>query len=272
MVANRLLLIEDDFDVAEMLLMYFRALHYEVLHGDTGAGGIEIAHTKFPALILLDVMLPDMDGYDVCVELRKRALTKYIPILFLTQRDERSDKVKGLTLGADDYITKPFDIDELRLRVEAAIRRASGENYHESRTGLPTGQLVSEELARRRGSACTELRLMLDGFAAYTEVYSFMAANEALFHAARTIRDVIAEVGTKDDFLGIIKDEFVLATYVHDPAALEKQIQTRFNEIVKTLYNFVDADRGGITLNPGTGHERFVPLMRLVRSTGEAVL
>jgi CheY-like chemotaxis protein len=271
MPANRVLLIEDDFDVAEMLLMYFQAIGYDVLHADSGAAGINIAQSKFPNLILLDVMLPDMDGYDVCVELRKRALTKYIPTLFLTQRDERSDKVRGLTLGADDYITKPFDIDELRLRIESAIRRATRENLHEARTGLPTGELVEEELIRRKGSGYTELRMVLDGFNAYTEVYSFMAANDALYHAASVIRDVVSETGTKDDFVGVLKDEFVLATYVRDASTLEQQIQTRFEDIVKTLYNFVDAERGGLTLHPGMDNERFVPLMRLVRSASAAV-
>ena len=108
---SRLLLIEDDHDVAEMLIMYFASHNYEVLHADSGLAGIDIARTKFPALILLDVMLPYMDGYDVCRHLRQTSMTKYIPILFLTQRDERTAKVKGLELGADDYITKPFDID-----------------------------------------------------------------------------------------------------------------------------------------------------------------
>src|SRR5688572_25118114 len=145
MAKHRLLLIEDDPDVAEMLLMYFQALEYDVLHADNGKEGIELARTKFPNLILLDVMLPDMDGYEICFRLRKMSLTKYIPTLFLTQKDERASKVKGLELGADDYITKPFDIDELRLRVEGAIRRATRENLHEARSGLPTGQLIEDE-------------------------------------------------------------------------------------------------------------------------------
>jgi DNA-binding response OmpR family regulator len=271
MQSNRLLLIEDDFDVAEMLLLYFRAMNYEVLHADTGAGGIQIASQRFPGLILLDVMLPDMDGYDVCLELRRRALTRFIPILFLTQKDERSDKVRGLTLGADDYITKPFDIDELRLRVEGAIRRATRENLQEPRTGLPTGDLVTEEMQRRRGSGGGELHLTLHGFEAYAEVYSFMAANEALYHAGRCIRDVLTEHGTQDDFLGILKETFIVGSYTPDLAALEQRIQQRFADMVKTLYNFVDAGRGGLLLHPGTADERFVPLMHLVRSAGEAV-
>ena len=86
MANNRLLLVEDDFDVAEMLLMYFRSIGYEVMHADTGEAGIQIARTKFPDLILLDVMLPDMDGYDICRRLRTMSLTKYIPTIFLTDR------------------------------------------------------------------------------------------------------------------------------------------------------------------------------------------
>ncbi|MGB1288642.1 MAG: response regulator, partial [Aggregatilineales bacterium] len=108
---HRLLLVEDDFDVAEMLLMYFQSIGYEVFHADTGKEGIEIARTRFPNLILLDVMLPDMDGYDICLHLRKMSLTKFIPTLFLTQKDGRTSKVRGLELGADDYITKPFSLN-----------------------------------------------------------------------------------------------------------------------------------------------------------------
>jgi DNA-binding response OmpR family regulator len=271
MPANRLLLIEDDFDVAEMLLMYFQAMGYDVMHADSGLGGVEMARTRSPNLILLDVMLPDMDGYDVCVNLRKRALTRYIPILFLTQKDERSDKVKGLTLGADDYITKPFDIDELRLRVDNAIKRAAREHLNEPRTGLPTGPLVVEELEHRRVAGCTEMRFTLSGFDAYTEVYSFMAASEALYHAGKTIRDTLVESGMRDDFLGIENNEFVLATYVNDSENLQRMIQDRFAGSIRTFYNFMDAERGGLLLHEGTPQERFVPIMQLVRSDRERV-
>src|SRR4051794_25785019 len=110
MANARLLVIEDDYDVAEMLLMYFTSHHYEVHHADSGMMGITMARSKFPEIILLDVMMPDIDGYETCRLLRQASLTKYIPIIFLTQRDERANRVKGLELGADDYITKPFDL------------------------------------------------------------------------------------------------------------------------------------------------------------------
>jgi DNA-binding response OmpR family regulator len=267
---HRLLLVEDDPDVAEMLLMFFSSINYEVMHADNGTAGIEIARTKFPNVILLDVMLPDMDGYDICLRLRETSMTKYIPIIFLTQKDERSSKVKGLELGADDYITKPFDIDELRLRIERSIRTATRENLHESRTGLPTGQLVDEELEARRKKGAKVLRMTLKGFDAFMEVYSFMAANDVMYHAGKTIRDVLGELGATEDFVGIANDEFIVATYAQDLETLENTIKTRFNEQVRAFYTFQDADKGGILFDAGTEKERFVPIMTLATVSGEA--
>src|SRR5260370_28030859 len=103
MSKKRLLVIEDDMDVAEMLIHYFTSQGYEVINAMTGSEGIAYARSKFPNLILLDVMLPDMDGFDVCKVLRTTMLTKYIPITFLTQRDARADKVAGRPHGGLEY-------------------------------------------------------------------------------------------------------------------------------------------------------------------------
>jgi DNA-binding response OmpR family regulator len=141
----RVLAIEDDVDVAELLVMFFQGQGYEVFHADSGVGGISLARAKLPNVILLDIMLPDMEGFDVCRELRSANLTRYIPTIFLTQRNSRADKVSGLELGADDYITKPFDIEELRVRVQKSIHRATRDHLHEEITGLPTGPLVDDQ-------------------------------------------------------------------------------------------------------------------------------
>ncbi|MGJ3239374.1 MAG: response regulator [Anaerolineae bacterium] len=263
---HRLLLIEDDFDVAEMLLIYFKSQNYEVLHADNGADGIELARTRFPSLILLDVMLPDMDGYEICYRLRNLSLTKYIPTLFLTQKDERASKVKGLELGADDYITKPFDIDELRLRVEGGIRRATRENLTEVRSGLPTGMLIEEERAKRAHQ--TELVFHLHGFNAYTDVYSFIAASDVLYHAGQTIRDVLSERGRNDDFVGIDDQErFIVLTGSPKPQQLAELIAQNFKDKVRTFYSFADADRGGVELADGS----FVPMMSLTTGAPDPI-
>jgi CheY-like chemotaxis protein len=266
MPSKRLLVIEDDYDVAEMLVMYFTSHQYEVYHADSGMMGIEMARSKFPQLILLDVMMPDIDGYETCRRMRQMTLTKYIPVIFLTQRDERANKVKGLELGADDYITKPFDVEELRLRVQAAIRRATRESLHESRTGLPTGPLVEEELQRRQFSdeTSTGLYLGLEGFKTYCDVYGFLAGNEVFGFAARAIQQVVSQHGTTSDFVGVVDDHFVVLTSAAAPAELEARIRKAFDEGVKAFYSFADVERGGLLVDAGGPDERLSPIMGIV--------
>ncbi len=262
---KRLLIVEDDYDVAEMLLAFFQSKQYEVYHADSGMNGIAAAHAHFPQVILLDVMMPDIDGYETCRRLRQMTLTRYIPVIFLTQRDERANKVKGLELGADDYITKPFDIEELRLRVESVIRRATRENLHEPRTGLPSGPLVEEEMARRRygQSDSAEMHFRVEGYRAYHDVYGFLAGNDVFGYAAKIIQQVISEHGTPDDFIGIIDDQFVVLTTAVRADLVRHAIDQRFREGVRAFYNYGDAEQGGIRLDSGSDSEQFVPLMSL---------
>jgi DNA-binding response OmpR family regulator len=265
MAKKRLLIIEDDVDVSEMLLTFFESQGYEVFHAEEGAQGIALSRAKFPNLILLDVMLPDMDGFDVCKALRTTTLTKYIPITFLTQRDNRADKVAGLELGADDYVTKPFDIEELRLRVQGSIRRATRDHLHETRTGLPSGPLIEAELKRLNGQAgWNHLELSVKGFGAFREVYGFLAADEALGVTAQVLTEVVGELGTPDDFIGTPQDAaFVIFTFTPAIETFTRVLDDRFNRRVKALYNFTDAERGYITVKSNAADERQEPLMAL---------
>jgi CheY-like chemotaxis protein len=266
MSKKRLLIIEDDVDVSEMLTTYFESQGYEVLHAEEGADGIALGRSKLPNLILLDVMLPDMDGFDVCRALRTTTLTKYIPITFLTQRDARADKVAGLELGADDYVTKPFDIEELRLRVQGSIRRASRDHLHEPRTGLPSGPMVQSELRQlqTRASGWHYLEIAINGFSTFREVYGFLTADEALSLVAQVMTEVVTVMGTPNDFIGIAEEaRFVVFTHAGDADPIAAALVERFSERVKTLYNFTDADRGYLVVNPDTENERHEPLMSL---------
>src|SRR5262249_34970770 len=107
MSKGRILVVEDDFDISNMLRIYFTGQGFEVSVARRGNDALSMTRQSLPHLIVLDIMLPDMDGYAVCKQLRTTTRTSHIPIIFLTQKDERSDKIAGLELGADDYITKP---------------------------------------------------------------------------------------------------------------------------------------------------------------------
>ncbi|MFZ4813825.1 MAG: response regulator [Phototrophicaceae bacterium] len=265
MPTNRLLIVEDDYDVAEMLLMYFTSHRYEVYHADSGIRGVDLARTKFPNLILLDVMMPEMNGYEVCAHLRKQSLTKHIPVIFLTQRDERADRLSGLELGADDYIAKPFNVEELRLRVQRSIERATRESLYERRTGLPTTAMIEAEIedAQKTNRPYHQLQLELVGFSAFTDQYGFMAADQVIAHAAKTIREALLVNGTPQDFIGIREDQFVVMSYADSSVGLPEKLIAAFNKEVRAFYTFTDVEQGGILQNDGQPSEQLVPLMTL---------
>ncbi|WBQ02782.1 response regulator transcription factor [Kribbella sp. CA-293567] len=134
-MTERLLVVDDEDTVRELLSATLRFAGFAVTSAATGAEAVAAATREPPDLVLLDVMLPDVDGFEVVRQLREQRLggTGPVPVLFLTARDQQADKVTGLSLGADDYVTKPFDLEELIARIRAILRRTSG-----STTGLLT--------------------------------------------------------------------------------------------------------------------------------------
>ena len=132
MKGHTILYIEDDPDLATMLPMYLRSQGYRVLVALTGTDGLRIAQAETPDLILLDVMLPDIDGREVFRRLKDNPATRDILVIFLTQRGGREEVIAGLASGADDYVSKPFDIEELELRMRAVLRRVALPPFVES--------------------------------------------------------------------------------------------------------------------------------------------
>jgi DNA-binding response OmpR family regulator len=122
-IPRTVLVVEDDGALRDTIAYNLRREGYHVVTAADGVAALQLATQKPPALVLLDLMLPRLDGLDVCRQLRSRADTATVPILMLTARGEESDKVVGLELGADDYVTKPFSWNELRARVRALLRR-----------------------------------------------------------------------------------------------------------------------------------------------------
>ncbi|MGI6092216.1 MAG: response regulator transcription factor [Veillonellaceae bacterium] len=134
-MAGKILIIEDELPIRELLKFNLQKEYYTVIETDNGVDGINLAKAERPNLILLDLMLPAMDGLDVCRTIKNYQATAGIPVIMLTAKAEEIDKVIGLELGADDYITKPFSTRELVARVKAVLRRSQKEP-------LPAGELV----------------------------------------------------------------------------------------------------------------------------------
>jgi two-component system OmpR family response regulator len=128
---GRLLVVDDEATVRELLAATLRFAGFEVTSAATAGEAVTAAAAEPPDLVLLDVMLPDMDGFEVVRRLREQRVRGRggpVPVLFLTARDRQADKVTGLSLGADDYVTKPFDLEELIARIHAILRRTAGEH------------------------------------------------------------------------------------------------------------------------------------------------
>ena len=117
-----ILIVDDDPDICSMLEFYFENLEYEVHVARGGAAAMRIARESRPDVILLDIRLPDADGFTVARTLRADRYTQHIPIIFLTGRNDPSERVEALEIGADDFVAKPFDAQELRLRIERVLK------------------------------------------------------------------------------------------------------------------------------------------------------
>jgi PleD family two-component response regulator len=262
---SRLLVVEDDNDISNMLKIYFNSLGYDVDVAPRGSEALDKTHTVLPHLIVLDIMLPDIDGYEVCRRLRQSTRTSHIPVIFLTQKDERSDKLQGLELGADDYITKPFDIEELKLRVQGAIRRSEREALTDPRSGLPAGRLIEEQLRstiRKSGWAYMDIRI--NYFDQFKDVYGFVAADDVLRFAAMLMSEVVDELGSPSDFIGHAGgDNFVIIGSEETADKIRNRLKNRFAEEVQTHYNFMDRQQGFIMAANAEGQMEKTPLMTL---------
>ena len=261
----RLLVVEDDRDISNMLKIYFSGLNYNVDVALRGNDALEKTRQVLPHLIILDIMLPDIDGYEVCRILRTSTRTSHIPVIFLTQKDERSDKLQGLELGADDYITKPFDIEELKLRVQGAIRRSERESLTDPRSGLPAGRLIEEQLRRIiREEKWALIDLRIQHFAAFNDVYGFVAGDDVLRFAAMLLGEIVDEFGSPNDFIGHAGgDNFIIITSDEAAAEITKILKKRFDEEVLTHYNFMDREQGFLQCANAEGEMEQIPLMTI---------
>ncbi len=123
-MSNKILVVDDDLNICELLKLYLENEGYTAYVANDGKAAVDMFNEKSPDLVLLDIMLPKMDGWQVCREIRK---SSSVPIIMLTAKGETFDKVLGLELGADDYVTKPFDSKEVMARIKAVLRRANSE-------------------------------------------------------------------------------------------------------------------------------------------------
>lgn len=242
---SKILIVEDDPDVAEMLTAYFRSQDYDVYTVNWGEDGVRSSLQVNPDLAILDIRLPDIDGYEVARRMRSDRRTADIPIIFLTEKRDRSDKLQGLEVGADDYITKPFDVQELRLRVRNALKRISQGSLTNPVTGLPEGALVDEKLSEvigKDGSAL--LFISIENMSVFREAYGFVASDDVLRAVSLMIVNTMREFSRPEDFLGHVSaTEFILVVPPSNLAALSDKLRSRMDQSVEYFYPIKDREQ-----------------------------
>jgi len=247
---SKLLIIEDDLDVADMLNAYFRVQGYDVVLINGGVDGVRAAQTSRPNLIILDIRLPDIDGFEVARRLRTDRKTQQVPIIFLTEKRERIDRLQGFELGADDYVTKPFDIQELRLRVRNALNRARLDTLTNPVTGLPEGTLVDEKLAESLLTPDLALGVIsLENLDDFRDAYGFVASDDTVRAISLMIHNVVREQDIADAFIGHLNlADFLLVIPGESLPGLTEKIRSRLEPSLEYFYPIGDRDK--IISNP----------------------
>lgn len=240
---HNILIVEDDLDVAEMLDSYFQVQGYGVVTVHWGEDVIKACNRKRPDLILLDIRLPDIDGYQVAQRLKEIERTKNIPILFLTEKRTRTDKLQGLELGAEDYITKPFDIQELRLRVKNVLQRSSRVTMNSPITGLPDQVLVDEKLRECLDTKKWALLLVtVENYRDFREKYTFFDSDEILRAVTLMIKNAVRNEGSTSDFIGhLAPHQFLIVTHPDSLDNLQRRLKARFEQNLDYFYPIDDA-------------------------------
>ena len=264
-MSGRVLVVEDDEANRGAVRALLEDAGYECCEAIDGEAALVSVRTAHPDLVLLDLGLPGMSGAEVHRALRRDQRTRFLPTVFLSAHSEREARLAELEAGADDYITKPYDADELLARVGAAVRRSSGLRSVNPLSGLPGNTTITEEiesrLARRERFAL--LYVDIDRFKEFNDHYGFARGDLMISSVAQLLAEI--SWGREGErFLGHIGgDDFVVLAASEEAETLAACITQRFDETAPSLYDEKDRQRGSIEARDRRGVLRRSPLASL---------
>jgi diguanylate cyclase (GGDEF)-like protein len=267
MQSNTILCIDDDPNIRDLVFAALDLDGYQVLLAPDGAQGLAMAATDQPHLILLDVMLPDMRGWDVLTALKSQPRTADIPVIFLSALDDTEDRVNGLALGADDYMGKPFAVQELLARVRTQLRHAE-EHLLSELTGLPGNTQIERALRQALQDPRRDLSMLyvdMDNFKSFNDVYGFLRGNDLIRLLADIMREVVLK-GCPDALAGHVGgDDFVAILHASEAEVRRicDSIIQQFDEKAPGLYDATDRARGYITTVDRLGTRQQFPVVSI---------
>lgn len=258
-MSARVLVVEDDEATRGALRALLGDAGYVCGEAADGERAVAAMRDAPFDLVLLDMGLPGMSGADVHRRLRQDPRTRFLPIVFLTAHTDRDVKLAELEAGAEDFITKPYDADELLVRVGAAVRRWNGMRAVNPLSGLPGNPTITEEIESRlaRREDFTLLYVDVDRFKEFNDHYGFARGDRVITMLAEILVDV---VGNQQRFVGHIGgDDFVVLARADEAENLAEVIARRFDEAIRALYDTGDRARGWIEVRDRQGKLRHIP-------------
>lgn len=247
MTKHKILVVEPDENIRNMLDIYFTRQGYDVIGVETGQEAKNLPDNQVPDVIILDDVLSDIDFIDLFVELRTNSLTKNIPVIFLIQTDERIDDIAASQIGLDSILTKPFDIEELKLRIGQVTMTTYDPHRVNHISNFPTGEQIEEHLRdlMRKGADWSYIDIKITNFDPFKEVYGWQAGDEVIRATALMITDTLKEHGTDNDFAGHPGNEnFVIISHATEIETLIEALEKRFNTEVQQYHSSTDHERG----------------------------
>lgn len=250
MAKKYILIVDDDPDILDVLRLTIPEEEYEVVQAHDGHEALDKVYERPPDLIILDYIMPEINGREVCQKLKKDILLRHLPIIMLTGKGDVKDKVKGLDAGADDYIVKPFEPEELLARIRMTLRRSQIDLDAAPLTRLPGNVSIFNEIDRRikSGEKFAVGYVDMDKFKIFNDKYGFTWGDRIIQESARVVIKAVEQKGDSEDFIGHIGgDDFVIVTSIKKIDQICKQIIKEFDKVTFDLYNPEDQKKGYIT-------------------------
>lgn len=248
MAKDTILIVEDEPAVSRLLEIYLANKGYDILTAQRGHEALEICRSTPPDLILLDVRLPDISGYDVGMALRTTPDTQNIPIIVLTAFTERNDRmIAHDNVKAEYFLAKPFDIEEVYAVVRNQLSEGRRRGQFHPVTNLPTGELVNARLRELLASEDWTMALIrINGFESFTQFYGVVVGESVLKFTALLLSDQVAHHGEQNDFVGqmVVGPYFVIISAPKRIEAIASSLINRFDEDIQLHYDYRDIQQG----------------------------
>ncbi len=262
----KILIVDDDPDIRDVLNLTLTQEGYDVLEAENGKVGVDLLKEKAPNLIIVDYNMPVLNGPGLCAAVKKDILLSHLPIIMLTGKSDVTDKISGINAGADDYVVKPFEPQELLARIKMILRRSERDLDANPLTRLPGNVSIMGDLQNRidKKAPFAVAYADLDKFKAFNDKYGFRSGDEVIRETARLLIRAVQELGNTDDFIGHIGgDDFVFVTTPDKAETICQKVVDDFEKLSPSFYNDEDRAAGFIISKDRKGVEQKFGLLSI---------